>query len=142
MGVLALAISMYGWHGRATPFTKGWALALMLVALIQLTVGGSIFVRSPQDIARVKQIIQQEPARLQSEEIPRMQVAMKNFTLYKYLEIALIVLGALFFFALHNDWWRGLGLGLMIQAAIMLRLDLIAAQRGSAYLDYLTQGKF
>lgn len=137
MGVGAIALSIYCWQWLATPFAKGLAIALSLVALIQLTVGTTVYVRSPQDIARVEQIIRHEPARILSEEIPRMNVVMKNFALYKYIEIALIVLGALFWFGLQNDWWRGLGLGLLLQAAIMLALDFVAMNRGQMYLDYL-----
>lgn len=72
MGLAAIALGVYCWQWRATPFAKGLALALTVVALIQLTVGTTVFVRSPHDIARVA-----------SEEIPRMQVVLKNFALYK-----------------------------------------------------------
>ena len=63
---------------------------------------------------------------------------MKNFIAYRYIEIALIIVGLTIFFLLPNHaFWKGLGLGLLIQAALMLLLDFFAESRGSEYLTYL-----
>ena len=39
--------------------------------------------------------------------------------------------------AVRRPFWRGVGLGLALQAGLMLLLDLFAEARGSTYLDWL-----
>lgn len=67
-----------------------------------------------------------------------MEKVLKNFVIYRYLEIALILMGAILYYAFANsDIWRGLGLALLIQASIVLTLDYFAEIRGFIYLEYL-----
>jgi hypothetical protein len=109
-----------------------------VIALIQLVVGSSVYFRSPKDIARVNQIMQTETAKIQTEEIPRMETVMKNFVLYRWIEIALIVIGiVLFLYFQPMTLWKGVGLGLAIQSSFMLLLDYFAESRGKVYMDYL-----
>jgi flagellar biosynthesis/type III secretory pathway M-ring protein FliF/YscJ len=69
------------------------AYLLIAVALIQIVVGSSIYLRSPKDIVRVNEIAQTHSTKIQSEEIPRMHVVMKNFTIYHWVEIILLLAG-------------------------------------------------
>ncbi len=80
---------------------------------------------------------QSAPEKIKTEEIPTMEVVMKNFLWYKYIEIVLILIGLVFFFFIEALVWRGLGLGLTIQSGFMLLLDFFAMTRGQAYLDEL-----
>lgn len=67
-----------------------------------------------------------------------MQAVMKNFVIYRWTEVALLVLGALLWaFAPPASAWRGAGLGLAVQAGLMLALDFFAERRGDAYLAWL-----
>jgi multidrug transporter EmrE-like cation transporter len=138
IGLAALLLGIYFWFGKQTDFLKGAAIALILIALIQLTVGGIIIVRSPKDIIRVQQIVKSEPARITSEELPRMEVVMKNFIIYSYVELALMALGLiLFFISSAASFWKGLGIALFIQAALMLAFDHVAEARGKKYIAKL-----
>jgi hypothetical protein len=120
------------------PFYNGMAYPLIIVALIQLVVGTTVLIRSPKDIARVNTIVHTDKAKIASEEIPRMKVVMKNFDIYRWVEIALLVLGIILFFAMSPaSFWKGIGLGLAIQSAFMLGLDYFAESRGKWYMDYL-----
>lgn len=62
---------------------------------------------------------------------------MKNFAIYKWVEIALILIGIIMFFFQPMTIWKGIGLGLFIQASFMLQLDLFAESREKTYLEYL-----
>ncbi len=67
---------------------------------------------------------------------------MKNFVLYRYIEIALLVIGLIFYFFFeHQSLLNGLGIGLVIQSALMLFLDYFAEKRGFEYLDFLINFK-
>jgi len=101
-------------------------------------VGISIYYRSPKDISRVNQIIQTDKAKIKTKEIPRMKTVMKNFVLYRWIEISLIIIGIIMFLFLGpGTIWRGVGLGLFIQAGLMLLFDYFAESRGTIYLEYL-----
>lgn len=69
-----------------------------------------------------------------------MQAVMRNFTLYKAIEVALIIVGlALIVFGRRFDVATVIGAGLVLQSAFMLALDLFAESRGTDYLDALNR---
>lgn len=137
-GLIAIIVSAYFFIKLKQPFYNGLAYSLIVIALIQLTVGISIYYRSPKDISRVNQIIQTDKAKIKTEEIPRMKTVMKNFVLYRWIEISLIIIGIIMFlFFGPGTIWRGVGLGLFIQAGLMLLFDYFAESRGTIYLEYL-----
>ena len=131
VGAVAMVIALLCW--RQSPFLRGMAWPLLIVAAIQLTVGITVYRRSPHDIARVMQIVQAEPARIGTEEIPRMTTVMRNFLYYRYFEIALCLTG-LALLAVTRGQWQGVGAGLLLQASLMLGLDYFAEARGHTYL--------
>lgn len=137
-GLIAIIVSAYFFIRLKQPFYNGLAYSLIVIALIQLTVGISIYYRSPKDISRVNQIIQTDKAKIKTKEIPRMKTVMKNFVLYRWIEISLIIIGIIMFLFLGpGTIWRGVGLGLFIQAGLMLLFDYFAESRGTIYLEYL-----
>jgi hypothetical protein len=126
VGLVAITLAVYFFAKLKQPFYNGIAYPLIAIALIQITVGGSVYLRSSKDIARVNQMIQIDKTRIQTEEIPRMKIVMNNFVFYRWIEIVK-----------SATMWKGVGLGLVIQSALMLLLDFFAESRGREYLDYL-----
>jgi multidrug transporter EmrE-like cation transporter len=138
VGIVAISFATYFFIKVKQPFYNGMAYPLIAVALIQIVVGSSVYFRSPKDIVRMEQIVQTDKSKIQTEEIPRMTSVMKNFTIYKWVEIVLILFGIImFFFFQPMTIWKGVGLGLFIQASFMLLLDLFAESRGRIYIEYL-----
>lgn len=138
VGLVAVAMAAYFLFKIRQPYYNGVACSLIGIALIQLTVGTSVYFRSPKDIVRVNHLVSNQRDLIQKEEIPRMETVMKNFVLYRWIEIALIAVGLILFFAIPDKTiWKGIGLGLAIQAAFMLLLDFFAESRGKIYIDYL-----
>jgi hypothetical protein len=138
VGIVAIVTAAYFFIKLKQPFYSGMAYPLITVALIQIVVGSSVWLRSPKDIARVNQILQTDKAKIETEEIPRMKVVMKNFDIYRWVEIALLLLGLLMFFYFQPaTFLKGIGLGLAIQSAFMLFLDFFAENRGKTYLEFL-----
>lgn len=138
VGIFAILFSIYFLIKVKQPFYNGMAYPLIAVALIQIAVGSSVYFRSPKDIARVNDIVQTNKTKVQTEEIPRMTTVMKNFTIYKWVEIVLIFVGIIMLFYFQPlTIWKGVGLGLAIQAGFMLILDFFAESRGKIYLEYL-----
>ena len=140
IGVIALAMTLYFIFVLKTAFWKGLAIPFIIVASLEFIVGYTIVTRSPKDIIRVETFIQKEPLSIKTLEIPRMEKVMSNFVVFRYAEIALIILGiALMYSSMNDTFWRGIGLGLFIQASIVLCLDFFAERRGHTYLEHLKE---
>lgn len=140
IGVVAFAMALYFFFVLKTSFWKGVAIPFVIVALMEFIVGYSIATRSSSDIIRVQTFITNQPKKILLDEIPRMEKVLRNFVIYRYAEIALIILGIVLMYSSMNDtFWRGLGLGLFIQASIVLSLDFFAERRGHIYLVYLQE---
>ncbi len=138
VGIIAILISIYFFTKIKLPFYNGISYALLAIAAIQLTVGISVYFRSPKDIIRVESFVKFEKSKIQTNEIPRMEIVMKNFIIYRWIQISFIILGIIFNFYFNPETlMKGLGLGLFIQSALMLFLDYFAEKRGFEYLDFL-----
>ncbi len=138
IGCIAIVLACYFFMKVKLPFYTGMAYPFMLIGIVQITVGSTVYVRSPKDILRVNQIAQTHKQKIQTEEIPRMNLVMKNFTIYKWIEVAFIVVGViLFIFFQPTTFWKGVGLGMMVQGLFMLVLDFFAESRGNTYLEFL-----
>lgn len=138
VGIIGIAISSYFLVKMKRPFYIGMAYPLIAIAFIQIVVGSTVYVRSPKDIARVTLILHTEESSIQTEEIPRMEVVMKNFKIYRWIEIALLLLGlVMYLYLAPASLYKGIGLGLLIQSSFMLALDYFAENRGEIYLEFL-----
>ena len=138
VGLIAMIVASYFLIKLRQPFYNGMAYPFIAVALIQLTVGCTVYLKSTKDEERVIQFMHSDQSKILTDEIPRMQTVMKNFTVYKWIEISLLIIGCtlLFIFA-KESFWNGLGLGLCIQSGFLLWLDFFAENRGRAYLNHL-----
>lgn len=64
-----------------------------------------------------------------------MNTVMKNFLLYKKMEVAFVVIRLLLiFFAPTSEFWLGIGVGILLQGALMLTADIFAERRGKEYI--------
>jgi hypothetical protein len=117
---------------------KGIAIPFLLVSSLEIIVGLTLIYRSPKDIIRVETYLSEKTEMIQKEEIPRMEKVMRNFILFRYTEITLIIIGVILMYgARQNSLWNGIGLGLFIQSSTVLLLDFFAERRGEVYLEYL-----
>lgn len=144
VGICAIiaAIIFFFFIKTQPSFFKGAAIPLFVIALIQITVGYTVYARSDKQRMDVAYNLGVEPvAYAQQQELPRMQTVMKNFVIYRYVEIALALIGLGLFFYFRNNaeqqFWKGLGLTLAIQALLMLGADYFAEKRGVVYQQQL-----
>jgi hypothetical protein len=140
LGFIAISLAFIFWFIIKYSFYTGFAYPLLIIGIIQLTVGTTVFFRTESDIKRVEHMIQNESELIGQKELPRMEIVMKNFVIYKWIEIVLILLGIFLYFHFRTStqvFWKGLGLGLLIQSGIMLSLDFVAEKRGQIYANEL-----
>lgn len=137
-GIVAVLVSIYFFFFLKESFWKGLAVPLLLFSIVQIVIGTTICIRSPKDNLRVENILKNERQKIQSEEILRMEKVIQNFVFYRYFEIAMIFTGIILIYALTDyGFWKGFGLGLFIQCAVLLSLDFFAEKRGNSYSQFL-----
>ena len=144
IGIVAILLAVICWFFIKTnpPFFKGAAIPLIVIGLIQCVVGFTVYTRSDKQKADVAYNIGMEPVSfVKQKELPRMKTVMKNFVIYRWIEIAFIVTGLVlvFIFRTNSDkiFWYGFGVALTIQAMLMLGADYFAEKRGEVYTEEL-----
>lgn len=143
IGVVAIVLAIIFFFYLKANWCKGAAIPLLVVGLIHLSVGAIVFTRSDKDRIRIVYAFDMNPGDLQKKEIPRMEQVNKNFVLYRYTEIALLLagLGLFFYFNNHADkrFWAGLGMALAIEAAVSVSADYFAEKRAVVYTNQLME---
>ncbi|MFT3681844.1 MAG: hypothetical protein QM791_16345 [Ferruginibacter sp.] len=143
IGIGAVILAFVFFFGLKTNFYKGGAVPLLLVGLLLGIAGFTVYKRSDKDRVSNTYAYDMNPGELKNKELPRMEKVMKNFVLYRYIEIALIIVGLFLFFYFRTDEaklsWKGFGVTLAIMAAIALAADAVAEKRGHIYLNGLKE---
>lgn len=146
IGIVAVLLAITCWFFiKSNPFFyKGLAVPLMVLGIVQLVVGFTVHQRSDKQKATIAYNIGIEPTTyVKNTELPRMEKVMKNFIVYRWIEIACIIIGLTLVFLFkanpYKAFWFGLGLALTVQAAIMLGADYFAEKRGEIYTESLKQ---
>lgn len=144
-GVAVLLSVVFFFFLKTNPgFFKGAAIPLFLVGTLLGIVGYTVYARSDKqrmDVAYKMGL--NRGGFIKMEEGPRMEKVMKNFVIYRYVEIGLALVGIFLFFYFKNDplrvFWKGFGLTLAIMAITALCADYFAEKRGRVYQKELNK---
>ena len=136
VGILAIAVSIWLWiNGHRL---KSMAYPLVIIGLMQMAVGSTIFFRTDSQVSALSTQLQQNPIAVRVEESARMEAVMKNFSIYKAIEMILLITGVgIIIFLQQKDVAAGIGIGLILQSAITLTLDIFAEARSADYMSAL-----
>jgi len=141
IGILAIILAFVFFFGVKTNFYKGAAVPLLTVGMLFGIIGYTVYGRSDADRKRNVYAYDMNPSEIKDKEIPRMEKVMKNFVIYRYLEICLAIAGIILVYYFNNKearfFWKGVGLTLAIMALLALAADYLAEKRGHDYLDGL-----
>jgi hypothetical protein len=141
IGIAGIVIAIIFFFFLKTEFYKGAAIPLAAIGLLLGIVGYTVYKRSDNDRKQNVYAYDMNPSELKEKEIPRMQTVMKNFILYRWIEIILAAAGVglyiYFIRDIKHDFWRGLGIGLAVMALLALAADYFAEKRGHVYLKGL-----
>jgi len=136
-GVVSLLGAIVLWFVARDQFARGLALALLIMAGLGLSVGGTVYFRSD---AQSQQLLEQQrtnPSQFAAEEGPRIQQVARSFGQYR-IGYAVAVLLALFFvFVMGKPSQHGFAVGLLLLAALGLTIDFFAERRAEQYLQAL-----
>lgn len=144
VGIVAVLLAGVCWFFiKSNPnFFKGTAIPLLAIGLVQLVVGYSVYSRTDKQKADIAYNMGMEPVNyVKQTELPRMNTVMKNFVIYRWIEIAFIITGLALIFLFRTNpgktFWYGFGMALAIQAVMMLGADYFAEKRGKIYVKEL-----
>lgn len=116
------------------------SIPLMAVGLVELVLGIGLWVRTPAQVERLSAQLHDDPAGYQEAERKRMRAVMGGFQLYRAIELTLATTGV---FMAGLGWVKGeptvlgVGVGLGLQAVVLLALDHFAEGRGNRYAALL-----
>lgn len=137
IGILAIILAVLGWLYFKTAFWKGASIPFLAIALLQIIVGYTVYSRSDEQRIDIVYSLDMNPDQLTKVELPRMEVVNQNFVIYRWVEIALALVGmGLYVYFRENaiqEFWRGFGFALFIQAILMLGADYFAEKRAHEY---------
>ena len=146
IGIIAIIIAVifFFFIKTNTALFKGAIVPLLVLGIIELVAGYTVYVKSDKQSANVAYNIGLEANDYaNNKEIPRMETVMKNFIIYRWVEIAMAITGIIVFFYFKNSidkqFWKGFGLTLAIMALMALAADYFAEQRGHVYVNAIKE---
>jgi uncharacterized membrane protein YhaH (DUF805 family) len=141
IGILAFILAIIFFFFLKTNLYKGMAVPLVVVGLVFGICGFIVFKRSDGQRTDNVYAYDMNPQKLRDKELPRMKKVIKDFVLYRWIEISLLITGAglyiYFIRDFRNDFWRGFGFALAIMAILALAADYFAEKRGHLYIKGL-----
>jgi len=110
-GIAGILLAVVFFFFLKTSFYKGAAIPLLVLGLLLGTVGYIVYKRSDGDRIRNVYDYDMNPSQLKNIELPRMKTVMKNFVIYRWVEIALVLTGVFLFFYFifqggYSDFFR------------------------------------
>ena len=93
IGIIAILLAILGWLYFKTAFWKGASIPFLAVALLQIIVGYTVYARSDEQRVDMVYSLDMNPDQLTKVELPRMEVVNKNFVIYRWIEIVLVLVG-------------------------------------------------
>lgn len=137
-GAIAAAISALLWttHG----YDAGVARGIAPFAVIEIAVGLVTFARTASQAALATKLLSDDPRRYFEMETTRLRRVIIGFRVYRAIELGLLIVGIVIVL-LWKKWTfsYGFGTGLVIQAAILLVLDLLGMRRAEDYLEAIRE---
>jgi uncharacterized membrane-anchored protein len=121
--------------GVQQPFARGLGGVLLVTALIGAVVGGTIVFRTERQVAQLVSLYEADRSQFAAVEGSRMETVVRSFQIYKGAYVV-AVLGAVLLLALGSSpMFHGVGVGLLLFAALGFTVDHYAEARAIGYAE-------
>jgi hypothetical protein len=115
------------------PFTRGLGAVLLAAALIGGVVGATVYLRTDRQVAQLTSLYESDRGEFARAEGGRMNTVVASFRLYRIV-YALAGIAALILVSLtRNPALHGVGVGLLLFAAMGFTIDHYAEERARWY---------
>lgn len=135
LGLVAMATTLWLWRSSG-PF-RAMAIPLALIGLVQLGIGVGLLARTDGQVATLRRQLAGSPGPARDQELGRMERVNRSFRVIELVEAVLIAGGVILALTLRGRTAAAVGMGLLVQAAVMLVFDLFAEHRALVYTDWL-----
>ena len=131
---LALAVSLFATKSPVSAM----AWPVLVLGGIELVIGVTVATRTAAQVAELEAGLQSRRTVTITSEIERMARVNGTFVLIKKVEVALIALGLVFALVRPAPETLGaVGLGIVLQCAVLLVFDTFAHHRALHYVEWL-----
>jgi hypothetical protein len=136
LAAASLALAVYLFAAKSPFAAMAWPL--LVLGGLEVVIGGSVASRAASQIAELEVGLQAKRAVTVIGEVERMARVNTTFEIVKRVEIALIALSLLFLFVRPAPETLGaIGLGILLQCAVLLVFDTFAHHRALHYVEWL-----
>lgn len=136
MGAIACAWAVVVRRGLSDAAGMFWPV--VIIGALQLAIGVGLAARTPSQVAGLRATMERSQTELLAAETPRMEKVQRNFVVIEVVEVVLMVAGVALALGFKGTPYRSeVGMGLALQATVMLVFDLLAERRGALYLAAL-----
>jgi hypothetical protein len=136
LAAISVALAVYLFASKSLFVAMAWPL--IVLGGLELMIGVTVASRTTAQIAELEAGLQAKRAVTVIVEVERMARVNTTFEIVKRVEIALIALSLLFLFARPAPETLGaVGLGILLQCAVLLVFDTFAHHRAVRYVEWL-----
>jgi hypothetical protein len=136
LGLASLALAAFLWFNKSSFAAMAWPL--VAAGIFELVIGVTVAGRTTSQIAALERDMQASPRSALAAELHRMERVNAAFRVIKVAEVVFIVASlCLVLFFPQPSAWSAVGLGLLVQAALLLAFDVFAHQRALVYTNWL-----
>jgi hypothetical protein len=136
LAIAGAALAGYLFATRSVFSAMAWPL--LVLGGLELVIGVTIASRTPSQIAELEAGFQHTRTRTITSELERMARINHTFVNVKKVEIALIAVSLVFLIARPAPATLGaIGLGILLQSAVLLVFDTFAHHRAVHYVEWL-----
>jgi hypothetical protein len=126
------------WVFRSHAAFRAMAIPVGLIGLAQLALGAGLWVRTDPQVASLQAGLTDQPQSARQSELARMERVNANFRVIEAVEAALILASLVLALAFRGKpTLTAVGMGLLLQASVMLAFDLFAEHRAHVYTAWL-----
>jgi hypothetical protein len=136
LAIASLALASYLFATKSAFGAMAWPV--LVLGGLELVIGATVASRTPAQVTELETGLQQTRTHTITSEIERMARVNNTFVIVKKVEIGLIAAGILFLLVRPAPETLGaIGLGLLLQSAVLLVFDTFAHHRAVHYVEWL-----
>lgn len=136
LAVASVALAIYLFATKSLFSAMAWPI--LVLGGLELVIGATVAGRAASQVAELEAGLQATRAQTVTGEVERMARVNTTFVAIKKVEIALIAVSILFLLVRPAPATLGaLGLGILLQSAVLLVFDTFAHHRAVHYVEWL-----
>ncbi|WP_025298812.1 hypothetical protein [Niabella soli] len=139
---LLLALALPFLFKKEYPLFNGMFIPICLLVLVNLGYGGFLLYSRPKHVESISKLYQQNPRETVKKELQKARTDNKNYTLLKPIWAMLIIISALAFFFINNEYFKGASLGMICLSVGFLLIDTFLHYRLIPYLELTMDAVF